>query len=270
MGLQQCNFNNTSCNFSNNPMASLTQVADVLRCIARSEGALTVTQVSDELGVHKSTLSRLLRAMRDAGFLDQAEGTRAYGPGALWHELAAATQGGESFGSRAAEVVRGLCDQLGHTGFVSVLSGTHMIGVVQHVGANLIRVGAPIGKPLEVDACATGRAMLADMDDAQVRALLRGKVSRASPVSPQSMDELLERLAQIRARGYAESNNEVGQGVGALAVGARDPRSGQHLALCVTFPSAVVTARERSRAAELLIQARQQLESLHPLATPTP
>jgi DNA-binding IclR family transcriptional regulator len=252
-------------------MASLTQVAEVMRCIARSEDALTVTQVSEQLGMHKSTLSRLLRAMRDASFLDQADGARGYGPGGLWHEMAAAVHaGGESFSAKASATVRKLCDELGHTGFVSVRSGTSMVGVVHHVGGNPIQVGVPIGKPLDVDACATGRAMLADMDDTRVRELLHDKVSRASPMSPQNMDELMQRLKQIRTRGYAESIDEVGNGVGALAIAARDPRSGQHLALCVTFASAVVTTHERTRAIELLGQARQQLQSPYPPPVPAP
>jgi DNA-binding IclR family transcriptional regulator len=267
--LQKCSYNNTHCSFCNS-MASLTQVAEVLRCIARSEDALTVTQVSEQLGVHKSTLSRLLRAMRDAGFLDQADGTRGYGPGSLWHEMAASVHTGESFSARASATVRRLCDDLGHTGFVSVRSGATVVGVVHHVGGNPIQVGVPIGKPLDVDACATGRAMLADMEDTWVRDLLHDKVSRASPQSPQSMDELLQRLDQIRACGFAESTNEVGNGVGALAVAARDSRSGQHLALCVTFASAVVTSRERKRAIELLGQARQQLQSPYQLPDSTP
>lgn len=251
-------------------MASLTQVADVLRCFTRSADPLTVTQVSEQLGLHKSTLSRLLRAMRDAGFLEQVEGSRGYGRGGLWHEMAAALRGSENFDTRISATVRRIVDRLGHSGFVSVRSGTNMIGVVHHLGTNPIQVSAPIGVPLPIDACATGRAMLAEMGDAQVRELLDNSVSHASPQSPASIDELLQRLAQVRALGYAESANEVGNGVGALAVAVRDPDSGREAALCVTYATTMVTPEERSLALQLLLQARAQLQSPHQTPSTTP
>lgn len=251
-------------------MASLTQVAQVLRCFANSADGQTVTQVSEQTGLHKSTLSRLLRAMRDAGFLEQAAGSRGYERGGLWHEMVTSMHVGDSFDARASAAVRHLCDETGQTGFVSVRAGTSMIGIVHHVGGNPIQVGVPIGKLLPVDACATGRAILAEMDDAQVRALLDNAVSHASPQSPQTMDELLRRLAQVRKRGYAESTNEVGNGVGALAVAVRDPANGRSLALCVTYASAVITSAERTRALELLAQARQRLQSFPSQPSPGP
>ena len=67
--------------------------------------------------------------------------------------------------------------------------------------------------------------------------------------------------------GYSAS--EVGNGVGALAVAARDPDSGREVALCVTYPTALLTAVERTQALQLLEQARRQLQSPHaPLSAP--
>lgn len=240
-------------------MASLVQIAQILRCFSHSTEPLTVTQLSERLGLHKSTLSRLLRAMRDEGFLGQDEGSKAYRPGVLWHEMAASIREHEPFVARASSIVRKLCDVLGHTGYVSMLSGTSIVGLVHHVGANPLQVGVPLGQPLAVDACATGRALLAEMDDAQVHALLGGKVSRASPQAPQSFDELIERLRQVRALGHAESDNEAGPGVGALAVAVQDPVAGQRLAICVTYASEAVDQAARARAADLLRAARTRL-----------
>ncbi len=240
-------------------MASLVQVTQVLRCFSAGRTELTVTEASELLGLPKSTLSRLLRAMRDAGLLDNAPDSKAYQPGVLWEDLARAVRGSESFSARASAAVRQICDTLGHTGFVSALSGNQVLGIVHHIGKNPLQVGVPVGQPLAVDACATGRAMLAEKSDDEVRALLNNDVSRATPQSPQTIDELLQRIALVRARGYGESEHEAGNGVGALAVALRDQRSGQILSICVTFASAVVDAAERAHAIELLLQARLRL-----------
>jgi DNA-binding IclR family transcriptional regulator len=136
-----------------------------------------------------------------------------------------------------------------------------MVGLVHHLGHNPLQVGVPLGGRLAVDACATGRSMLAEMGDDDVRALLGGRVSRATPQSPATFDELLQRLALVRRQGWAESQDEAGKGVGALAVAVRDARTGERLSLCMTYPMAVLDPQERAQAIEILLQARAELSA---------
>ena len=48
-------------------MTTLSSAADVLRCLSADRPHLTVTTTAELLGVPKSTASRLLRAMQEAG-----------------------------------------------------------------------------------------------------------------------------------------------------------------------------------------------------------
>ncbi|WP_216073905.1 helix-turn-helix domain-containing protein, partial [Acinetobacter baumannii] len=67
-------------------MSILSSAADVLRCFSVTRHALTVPEVSSVLGLPKSNVSRLLRAMRDAGFLETGGETKRYRPGLLLHQ----------------------------------------------------------------------------------------------------------------------------------------------------------------------------------------
>ena len=242
-------------------MASLEHTVRVLRCFSDGRAVLTLSQATQMLGLPKSNLSRLMRAMRDAGLLDAAEPSRGYRLGALMQHLANAGLGASGLSARASAVVRHLCDQLGYTGFVAVLRGTQMFGLSHHLGHNLLQVGQPLGWQLPVDGCATGRALLAEMSDAEVEQLLGGRVSRASPRSPASFEDLLQRLQQVRRQGWSESRDEVGRGVGALAVALRDAQTDERLSICMTYPVAVLEPRERDLAIEMLLQARSELGS---------
>ena len=240
-------------------MASLEHTANILRCFTTGRSELTVTESARLLGLPKSTLSRLLMAMRHAGLLDAVGGGRGYRLGVLMHELGEAVRQTQTLSARASAAVRRLSDSLGHTGYVSALVGRHMVGLVHHAGHNPLQVGVPLGGRLPVDACATGRALLAELSDDEVHSLLDSQVSMASPQSPQSFDELLQRLAQVRQDGFAESANEAGKGVGALAVAVQDSHTGQQLSICVTFPISTMDKRERSKAIELLKQEQKTL-----------
>ena len=66
-----------------------------------------------------------------------------------------------------------------------------------------------------------------------------------SPTAPQSIDELLARLATVRRQGFAESHDESNRGVGAIAVAVGDPERGEAVSLCIVFPASMITPPER-------------------------
>jgi DNA-binding IclR family transcriptional regulator len=241
-------------------MSALETAVSVLRCYSSTRTELTVTEVAQMLSLPKSNVSRLLRSMRDVGLLDSARDGRGYSPGVMLLGFGEVASAGRSLGMRAHAAVTRLSEMSGHAGFVSARVGQYMVGLTHHAGRNPLQVGVFLGgQRLHVDACATGRALLATMSDDAVRELLGGQVSRATAQAPATMDELLERIALVRARGYAESHHEAGRGVGALAVAVRDERTSEVLSFCITYPESTVDAVELQSLADELLKARADI-----------
>jgi DNA-binding IclR family transcriptional regulator len=240
-------------------MSVLKNAVQLLKCFTPSRAGLTVTEASNLLGLPKSNVSRLMRSMCEVGMLELAERGRGYRLGTMLQNLGQLSRQTETFGARASAAARRLSDTLGLTSYVSMLVGTHMVGLVHHVGKHHAQVGTPLGARLAVDACATGRAMLAQMSDTEIHELLQGGVSRSTPRSPQDMAELMERVAQTRESGLAESHGEAAPDVDALAVGLSDPHTGERLSLCLTYVSRSLSRTERHRAVECLLHERKLL-----------
>ncbi len=241
-------------------MSALEAAVSVLRCYSSTRTELTVTEVAQMLSLPKSNVSRLLRSMRSVGLLDSARDGRGYSPGIMLLGFGEVASAGRSLGMRAHAAVTRLSEMSGHAGFVSARVGVYMVGLTHHAGRNPLQVGVFLGgQRLHIDACATGRALLATMSDDAVRELLGGQVSRATAQSPATMDELLARVALVRERGYAESHHEAGRGVGALAVAVRDERTSEVLSFCITFPEATVDAAELQSLADELLKARADI-----------
>ncbi|MEK7346425.1 MAG: IclR family transcriptional regulator [Pseudomonadota bacterium] len=240
-------------------MASLKDVVDVLRCFSPKIGALTVTEVAQRLSWPKSNVSRLLKSMMEVGLLDKAAEGRGYSPGIMLLGLGQVAAAGMTWGVRADSAIAQLSASTGHSGFVSAREGTAMVGLTQHMGSNVLQVGLSLGTRLPVDACATGRSLLALMADEEVRELLRNQVSKVSPQSPASIDDLLARLKVVREKGYAESHDEAGKGVGAIAVALPNATGPDPISICLTFPWATVDAHERSQLIEQLLQTKASL-----------
>ncbi|WP_293857453.1 IclR family transcriptional regulator [uncultured Alsobacter sp.] len=234
-------------------MTILDAASDVLRCFTAERRELTVTDVCALRGAPKSSTSRLLRAMRDAGLLETVGDSKRYRPSILLFELGQAYRAGSTLLARAHEVVSGIVDQVGHTGYVSMREGLDVMGLAYMAGRNILRVGTPIGRRLPLAASATGRTLLARLGDDEIRALYPGALPQPSPLAPRDLDELLARIATVRARGYEVSDGEANPGVGAIASAVGDPDTGEVVSLCVTYPAATVTPAERSQIIDGLV-----------------
>jgi DNA-binding IclR family transcriptional regulator len=243
-------------------MTTLANAADVLRCFTPQRLELTLTDVVALLGTPKSTTSRLLRAMRDAGFLEVAPGSRRYRPGILVFELGTTYRRASSLLARADEAVSRLSRRFGHTGYVSVLDGADVVGVAHHEGSSTLRVGTPIGRRLAAFASSTGRSLLARRTDAQVRALHPEPLRPASPHSPQDMNALLPLLAEVRRSGYAISLEEANPGVGGLAVAVGSPATGEEFSLNLVYPIATVSASERQAMLNALLAEALEIATM--------
>jgi DNA-binding IclR family transcriptional regulator len=226
-------------------MTTLSSAADVLRCLSADRPHLTVTIAAELLGVPKSTASRLLRAMQEAGFLETVGGSKKYRPGLLLYEAGRLYRDSSSLIQRAAAVVARISGATGHTGYVSKREGRDIVAVTDHPGTNALRVSSSIGRRLEAFASATGRTLLARMSDEDVRKLYSDPLTPPSPTAPQSIDELLARLAIVRRQGFAESHDESNRGVGAIAVAVGDPERGEVVSLCIVYPASMIAPPER-------------------------
>ncbi|MBO1074861.1 IclR family transcriptional regulator [Roseomonas marmotae] len=243
-------------------MATLANAADVLRCFTPERLELTLTDVVALLGTPKSSTSRLLRAMRDAGFLEMAPGSRRYRPGIMIFELGTTYRRASTLLARADEAVGRLSRRFGHTGYVSVLDGADVVGVAHHEGSSTLRVGTPIGRRLAAFSSSTGRSLLARRGDAEVRALHPEPLRPASPHSPRDMNALLALLAEVRHQGYAISLEEANPGVGGLAVAVGERATGEEVSLNLVYPVATVSVSERQAMLHALLAEATEIATL--------
>lgn len=249
-------------------MTILASAADVLRCFNADRASLSVTDLVAALGMPKSNASRLLRAMRDVGLLDAVGDTKRYRPGLAVVEAARVYLRSSTLIERADAVVAEISARCGHTGYVSVRDGASVAAVTDHPGTNALRVASNIGRRLPAAASATGRSLLARLTDEEVRALHPDGLDPPSPRAPQTVDELLERIALVRREGISRSHDEATRGADAVAVAVGDPRTGEAVSLCLVFPAAITDEAEREAIAQALKDGAAKIAALTGDAAP--
>jgi DNA-binding IclR family transcriptional regulator len=217
-------------------MAILDNAAEVLRCFNTETPDLTVTDVATRLALPKASASRLMKSMRDAGLLETIGATKRHRPGSLLLDLAAAFRSSSRLIHKAGQAVEGVTRSFGHTGYVSIRDRREITAVVDFEGTNALRVVSTIGRRLRAEDSATGRTLLARLEDGELRRLFRD-----DPV----LATLLPRLAEVRKLGFAYSSEEATPGVDAIAIAVADPSTAEAVSLCMVFPHALVDEAQR-------------------------
>lgn len=232
----------------NKPPYSIDSVDNALRILQmlRDSGQVRVSDVAAELGIARSTAHRLLAMLVYRDFAVQAE-DRSYRPGPA---IAAEPLRGEP-AQRLRQAMRphmeALCDQVAETINLVVRLGTQTRFLHTVESAQVLRVGDRQGTVLPAWKTSGGKALLAELPDAQLTALLRGAAGRPPEgMTAAERRSLVNELRLVRDQGYAENIEESESGVCAIGLCVRDKTGDPVAALSVSAPSVRYTP-DRSR-----------------------
>ena len=147
--------------------AGISAVLDVLDALDR-HGPVTLAQLSRETGVAKSTLHRVCSTMGERGWIarDLASGNIELGPRVAW--LARANPA-SALTAGFYEAARGLVERHNETTCLTVLDGCESVFVAKQETTHPVRLVTAVGSRLPAFACASGRAMLADLPNLSLR-----------------------------------------------------------------------------------------------------
>lgn len=240
-------------------MTILRNAVEVLRCFSPQAPELTVTEVARRLGMAKSTSSRLLRSMADCSLLEHDATTRRFRIGPMMAEFGALYRAHVDVVDLAHREVAALSAETGHTGYVSQLDGADIVVLRIREGTRPLRVVTPPGWRMPAFATAIGRALLACLDDAEIRARHPDGLTPPSPTAPRGLDELMRRVAEVRRVGWATSHDEGLRGVGSVAVAVPGAQSEPPVGLCLAFAAAEVDEAEREAMGRRLLEAARRL-----------
>ncbi len=240
-------------------MSTLENAASVLRLFSPDRLELTVTDAARAMGMPKSSVSRLLKAMREAGLLTSVANAPRYRVGNLLFELAQLHRQNSDLMQLADAELSAICRETRHTGYISILDGTDVLVLRMIPGRDALRVVTPLGSRAAAFATANGRALLARLGDDEVRALHPKRLRPPSPNAPRGMTELLDRLAQLRRIGWCEAIDEAIPGVHSIAVAVEHAANAETLAFCLSFPDSHSSEIEQHRMVRMLTAAARRI-----------
>ncbi len=207
----------------------------VLELFSPTRREIGVIEAADQLGLPKGTMSRWLSAMAAAGFLDRDPTSLRYRLSTRIAVLGELARDASSLQRLALPELQWLATTTGETSNLAVLVGTEAMNILVVESPRPIMHTGWIGRRLPCHATAAGKSLIAWHRPAEIRRLLPAKLQKLASRTITDMDDFLEELVQVRARGYsiawaemeddlaavgAPVRNHTGLVVGALTIGA--------------------------------------------------
>ncbi|WP_329311991.1 IclR family transcriptional regulator [Streptomyces sp. NBC_01262] len=199
---------------------SVDRAVSILQVLA-GRGPSGVTEVAEELGIHKATVFRLLATLESRGLVEQDSERGRYRIGHTVVELAA----GSTMRSDLSLLSRPVCQELaaaaGETVNVAIHDGPEVISIDQVIGGAAITSIDWVGKRTPMHATAAGKIFLAYMSPDRAQAILAQGLTKYTPHTVVDPARLKEQLEFVRKREYATTSEEHEIGLAAIAAPIR-------------------------------------------------
>ncbi len=209
----------------------------VLRCASQAPSGIGVSDLARTVGLHKSTVSRLVATLVAEHLLQRNADTDKIGPGLGLVALAAPLLSTADLLRAAQPQLTALAERSGETVNLSVWDGHHAVSVYQALGTNAITHYATPGQAIPAHCTASGKVLLAFASAQEIDSVLSVKLRRFTEHTTTSPGLLRAQLIEIRATGRAINFGEFASDVGAVAAVIRDIGGQALAAVTITVPT---------------------------------
>lgn len=215
-----------------------TRALRVLRFLASQPDPAPLERIARTCEIPRSTAYHLLNAMVAEGFVVHLAEEHRYGLGVAAYEVGSGYSRQAPLQRIARRRLAALVDRVGESAHLAVLHGRDVLYVVEERAPRRPSLVTDVGVRLPAHLTASGRAILAALPAAQVRALYPSAdvfVDRHG-VGPRTPGALRRLLAETRRRGFAVEDGEVTPGLSSVAAVVRDHTGHPVAGLAVTYP----------------------------------
>lgn len=200
---------------------SAQRALEILEVFARHRRPLALKEILDELGYPTSSGSALMKSLVQLGYLDYDRERRNYFPTMRIAALGNWVQGALFGDGKLLPALEELHRRTGETVILAVQSDLHAQYVHLIHSAEPLQVRVPLGTLRPLARSGLGLVLLSGKTNAEIERLRR-RINAAGEGAVQSREELMSRVNEVRARGYAMSKNAISPGVG--VIGAALPK----------------------------------------------
>lgn len=252
-------------NENKNPVQSAERIFKVLEMLAET-GPIGLMDLSTRLGLHKSTVHRLLLSLICMGYVEQEE-TGKY---MLTFKIVGLSEKVLSKVDIVALVhplITELANKCRETVHFVQRRGTEVYYLDKvaplYPRESAIRMASQVGLARPLYCSAVGKAILAELTDDEVEYIWNNStIEKKTEYTITALDELKKELDVVREKGYAIDNEENELGVRCIAVCIKNHHGLPNNAFSISAPAGRMTNDRIEELAVEILKAKQAIQKV--------
>ena len=207
----------------------------VLEAFSIADPVLGVSEIARRVGLHKSTVSRILSTLEQAGYVEREDGGGRFRLGLGLIALAGPLLADLDVRRVAQRSLAQLTERTGETSALMVWNGTESVVVEQVQSPKQVKHTAAIGTRYDTYESASVKVFLAELPDAEVDRLFARRLL-AGAYDEHALESYTAELMQVREQGYAINDGRTSVEEVGVASAIRDHRGVVVAALLLSAP----------------------------------
>jgi IclR family pca regulon transcriptional regulator len=222
---------------------ALARGLDVIKAFQPHRPVMTLAQLSADTGLARPTVRRILLTLEELGYVRAGDGGYLLTPRVL--ELGVAYVGSMGLWEVARPHMEWLSARTDESCSIAQLDGSDIVYVARVAVPKIVGLAVQIGTRFPALATSLGKVLLAALTDEEVDHILAEPTR--STVVPRWLPERVERdheLREVRARGWAMTDEQLTRGIRSVAAPLRDGSGRVFAALNVNTHAAETTVEQ--------------------------
>ena len=246
------------------PVQTVEKALEVFNLLSRDQyrEGISISELSKELELGKSTVHRILETMVAKNYIDQTEETKKYQLSWKLFEVGNVIPRQRNLYRVDNRILQDLCDASQETVNLGVRVKDSVVTIFKTSPKTSLIANLQIGAREPLHATAMGKALISEMTREEVIIILgEGAYENFTSNTITNIDNLMTELEKIRRQGYSVDDEEVCAGLTCVAMPVRDFKNEIVAAVSVSGASIRMTYNKIQEIQQDLQEATDKLSA---------
>ncbi|MBW1998147.1 MAG: IclR family transcriptional regulator, partial [Deltaproteobacteria bacterium] len=197
---------------------SVKKAFEILKAISVSREGMGISEIARNLAMAKSSVHGIISALEELGAVRRDPHTKKFVSGPTLIELGRLAYSQIDLKDIARPIMEKLMEETDESVFLGILNGEHITILDIVESRKELKITSPRGTTIPIFAGATGKVVLASMDEEKALEIIRSRgLPRYTEKTITDPERYLQEIRMARQNGYAIDDEEYLMGVRAVA-----------------------------------------------------
>lgn len=216
---------------------SIDRAVKIIECFNEERKELKLSEISERLGLNKSTVHGIITTLKYNGFISQDNETQKYKLGIRFIEFGDLVINSINIRNAVLPVIDEVCAKIEETVHVAMLDGIDVVWIEKRECTKSIKTSTKIGARLPAYSTADGKIIICYQDNDKIINYLPKRIPKHTQNTITNKAQFINKLEEMKKNSCAIDNEEYIEGIRCVAAPIFDHDGKVRFSLSTTGPA---------------------------------